>query len=525
MGEKVRTSGNGVAMWKKSLAFCGGLSLILLLDPSLAPAQPGGKGGGKGGFGRGGDTGAQPPGGGTFPGGGGFQPPGGGGAPGGGFPGFGRPRDTGGGAPGGGGFPGGGGGFPGGGGGFPGGGGGMQPGGGFPGGGMGGPGGGGMGKGGGRGMDPERQWSMMVNLTGGGNGDTIDLSKIPAQTRPFLTSMAERSGTQPLPESGIWTKAQFVEFAAKNEELRAAKAASGGGGTGGPGGGFGPGGGNFGGGGFPGGGGFGGGGFGPGGGMGGFGGGGGQNGDPAELAQRRIREQDKDGDGKVSFEEADGRLRDRFRDIDTNGDGYIDAQEYAGYYAARSGGGPGGWGQGGWGPNGQFERQKVEEERPVAMRYGKLPGGLPNWYDEFDTDKDGQVSLYEWRMGKKTISEFNTIDLNGDGLITADEYLRFSRQSKIDEKVAAYIESGGEVRPTSWGVGAPVDPKTETKGKGGFGAGGWGGFPTGGGPGGWGKGDNTKGGDTPSMKGGDRPEGKGKNKDGEGKKNPWSKGG
>lgn len=499
-------------MLKKSLAFCGGLSLILLLDPSLAPAQPGGKGGGKGGFGR--ETGAQPPGGSTFPGGmGGFQPPGGGTnsrIPGGGgaFPGGFQP-------PGGGmsGFQPPGGGM-----------GGFQP----PGGGMGGPGGGGFGpggaggKGGNRGMDPERQWSMMVNLTGGTN-DTIDLSKIPAQSRPFMNSMAERSGTQPLPESGIWTKAQFIEFAAKNEELRAAKAASGGG-MGGPGGGgfggggFGPGGGGFGGGGFgPGGGGFGGGGFGGGGfGGGGFGPGGGGGGDSAEQAQRRIREQDKDGDGKVSFEEADSRLRDRFRDIDTNGDGYIDAQEYAGYYAARSGGGPGGWGQGGWGPNGQFERLKVEEERPVAMRYGKLPGGLPNWYDEFDTDKDGQVSLFEWRMGKKSIADFNTIDLNGDGLITADEYLRFSRQSKLDEKVAAYIESGGEVRPTSWGVGAPVDPKTELKGKGGFpGFGPGGGFPT--------KGGDTKGGDSGSLKGGERPDGKGKDR--EGKKNPWSKGG
>lgn len=368
-------------------------------------------------------------------------------------------------------------------------------------------------------MDPERQWSMMVNLTGG-TGDTIDLSKIPAQTRPFLKSMSDRFGTQPLPESGIWTKATFLEFAAKNEELRAANAARGG--TGGaPGGGFGPGGGmggwGNGGGGFgPGGGGFGGGGFGPGGGF----GGGGQNGDPAEQAQRRIREQDKDGDGKVSFEEADGRLRERFRDIDSNGDGYIDAQEYGGYYAARAGGGPGGWGQGGWGPNGQFERVKVEEERPVAMRYGKLPGGLPSWYDEFDTDKDGQVSLYEWRLGSKTISDFNKIDLNGDGLITADEYLRFSRQSKLDELVAAYIESGGEVRPSSWGVGAPVDPKSAPKGKGGFGPGGSG--P--GGFGGWGKGgDTTKGGDSGSMKDRERPEGKGKDR--EGKKNPWSKGG
>jgi hypothetical protein len=479
-------------MLKKSLAFCGGLALIVMLDPSLAPAQPGK--GGKGGFGR--ETGgAQPPGGGgTFPGApggmGAFQPPGGGfpgggGTQPGGFPGFGRPRE-GGGAPGG-----------------------TFPGGGAP-GGTGGFGKSGESDGGGRsrGRDPEQGWQFLVKVSGN-NPDAVDLSKITPEVRGALNKMASAMGTQPVPESGVWSKAMYFDFNAKNEEMRATARANGGNGMGGMGGfgsGF-PGGGM---GGFPGGGNFGGGGFGPGGGGGNFGGG-----DPAEQAQRRIREQDKDGDGRVSLEEADGRLRDRFRDIDTNGDGYIDATEYAGYYAARSGGGPGGWGQGGWGPNGQFERQKVEEERPVAMRYGKLPGGLPGWYDEFDTDKDGQVSLYEWRLGRKTISDFNTIDLNGDGLITADEYLRFSRQSKIDEKVAAYIESDGAVRPTSWGVGAPVDPKTDPKGKG---SGGWGGgFPTKGG-------DTTKGGDSGSTKDRERPEGKGKDRP-EGKgKNPWSKG-
>ncbi len=54
--------------------------------------------------------------------------------------------------------------------------------------------------------------------------------------------------------------------------------------------------------------------------------------------------------------------------------------------------------------------------------------GLPGWYDEYDTDKDGQVSLYEWRKSGKVTDEFLEMDLNGDGLVTADEYLRFARQ-------------------------------------------------------------------------------------------------
>lgn len=60
---------------------------------------------------------------------------------------------------------------------------------------------------------------------------------------------------------------------------------------------------------------------------------------PAESAQRRIREQDRNGDGKVSREEADSRLRPNFELMDRNRDNIVDAEEYAAYYAARMSGG------------------------------------------------------------------------------------------------------------------------------------------------------------------------------------------
>lgn len=65
--------------------------------------------------------------------------------------------------------------------------------------------------------------------------------------------------------------------------------------------------------------------------------GGGSN--PAETAQQRIREQDRNGDGRISREEADSRLRDNFRTIDRNGDGSVDTEEYTSYYVTRFGGG------------------------------------------------------------------------------------------------------------------------------------------------------------------------------------------
>ena len=60
---------------------------------------------------------------------------------------------------------------------------------------------------------------------------------------------------------------------------------------------------------------------------------------PAETAQQRIREQDRNRDGKISRDEADSRLRPNFDLIDRNRDGSVDAEEYMAYYVSRSGGG------------------------------------------------------------------------------------------------------------------------------------------------------------------------------------------
>jgi hypothetical protein len=245
---------------------------------------------------------------------------------------------------------------------------------------------------------------MLVNLTNS-KGDTVDLSKIPPETRNFMKNLAERRGGVLLPETGVWTKGDYLAHHARNEEARAAFSANGGSSGMPPGG---------------------------------------------------------------------------------------DRSAWGGP------GGPGGfdrgaWGQGGWGQR-PFEKKDAEEERPVAMRYGKLPKGLPDWFDSNDTDKDGQVSLYEWRKSGRELKDFLEMDLNNDGLVTADEYLRFARQKNIDTKVAAY--EAGERDPGNWGIGEKLDQgdgKGDQRGKGfGFGPGMGG---KGGGKGAWGGkgGDNQKG--------------------------------
>lgn len=413
-------------MLKKLVVCSFVLTLCILLDPTLTPAQPPsgfGKGGkdrkregdsnapsagpgfGKGNFGNGGFGFKRPEGapGGTNP------------APGG--PTFGPSS------------------------------GGMNPGGGGPGGmgmNMSGPGGsGGMGGPGGPGgrrmggfSDPEANWKRLLSASGD-TGDTLDLSKIPPETHTMIRGFAERTGGIPLPESGVWTKEMYLEFSAKNEAARASFAGNG------------------------------------------------------------------SGNGP------DGRGRGGDSNNWMNGGGGW-GQGGGGW-----GQGGGGWGQGGW-DQGQRpsdkDKKESEEERPVAMRYGKLPKGLPNWYDENDTDKDGQVSLYEWRKSGRETKEFLEMDLNGDGLVTADEYLRFARQKNIDVKVAAYEE--GTRESGNWGLGEKLNPG-DSKGD----------RPKGpGGPGGWGGGGSQWGGGGNKGGGGDnKGEGNKGERGGDRKGNPWGK--
>jgi len=316
-------------------------------------------------------------------------------------------------------------------------------------------------------MDPEQSWNRLP-----GNTDTLDLGKIDPRMRDFSRKQAEKYGTEALPESGIMTKAQYLEYAGRNAAKISAFNQSGG--PGGPGGPM------------------------PGGqitlspnGQGGMnfnpGGGGGRGGgNPDEKAASRMRDQDKNGDGKISREEADRMLQPNFDKIDADSDGYITMDEYRAYYANQNGGrgGPGGGPGGPGGPGGDWNnwnqqdpRRGVEEEKPVALRYGHLPKELPNlypWFDEDDLDKDGQVALHEWRRAGKSLAEFQKMDLNGDGLITADELLRFGRKEVEDAKIAA-INAGEAVpnRPNAFagrgsggGFALPgsTPPSTDTRG-------------------------------------------------------------
>ena len=124
-----------------------------------------------------------------------------------------------------------------------------------------------------------------------------------------------------------------------------------------------------------------------------------------QLADADFKNHDENGDGKLNPDEMPPPLRRDLARWDANKDGFIDQDEYRAYYIsrmqermARANANTQGAQQPA--PSALDALIDVElEKRPVVFRAGKLPEkGLPAWFRQLDTDADGQVALYEWRL-------------------------------------------------------------------------------------------------------------------------------
>jgi collagen type III alpha len=107
---------------------------------------------------------------------------------------------------------------------------------------------------------------------------------------------------------------------------------------------------------------------------------------------------DRDGDGKISREEAPEPMRPYFDQIDENQDGFLDRQEVNSLrrrFGGRGGGAPG---PGGAGPGGR---------------------GGSRGLMQLDTDGDGKISKEE--APEPMRAAFDSMDANGDGFIDREE--------------------------------------------------------------------------------------------------------
>ena len=64
----------------------------------------------------------------------------------------------------------------------------------------------------------------------------------------------------------------------------------------------------------------------------------------------------------------------------------------------------------------------ITRKSPAPASRSRVSPLLPESFQSFDTDLDGQIALSEWRKGKRgTLSQFAQYDLDGDGFLIAKE--------------------------------------------------------------------------------------------------------
>ncbi|HEX5271819.1 MAG TPA: hypothetical protein VFW33_15080 [Gemmataceae bacterium] len=146
---------------------------------------------------------------------------------------------------------------------------------------------------------------------------------------------------------------------------------------------------------------------------------GGGNNDPGPVAgaEAEFRRRDRNGDGLLDYDEMDDALRAERERWDVNNDGFIDPAEFRAYFKARTrqersaGGGA------------ALVLGSRAGKLPKAAAAADLPPGLPDWFRKYDTDGDGQITLYEWRCAGQPTARFRAMDNNDDGFLTPDEVL------------------------------------------------------------------------------------------------------
>ncbi len=195
--------------------------------------------------------------------------------------------------------------------------------------------------------------------------------------------------------------------------------------------------------------------------------------DPAKDAFDRL---DRNRDGVLADEEIPGTMRSDLTKWDNNRDGKIQLDEYRAFYKANA---PTESARSSSSSTLTVTQQNSLEEldkRATVYRAGNLPPELQRtWFEECDTDRDGQVGLYEWKAGGYPVSDFRAMDANGDGFVTAEEALRYVRKNGGGNSSTATAAAGFGRGPGGWGQGG------FGRGQGMGGPGGWGNWGQGGG--------------------------------------------
>ncbi|MGD9644393.1 MAG: hypothetical protein AB7U73_01690 [Pirellulales bacterium] len=195
------------------------------------------------------------------------------------------------------------------------------------------------------------------------------------------------------------------------------------------------------------------------------------------YAERLVRRYDEDQDGQLSASEWEP-FGDAFRVSDLSRDGIITTDEVArriAAYARRrtlhsmplsaptpaeiAAAGPAT--PGGVSPTANGAASPVAAPS-VSRRYfipaERLPNGLPEWFDERDSDGDGQLTLAEFSPDGRPEQalEFESFDENRDGVITSQEGARVQTRRAAAEAEAAAQAAAAQAAANSGTPAAPA---------------------------------------------------------------------
>ena len=125
---------------------------------------------------------------------------------------------------------------------------------------------------------------------------------------------------------------------------------------------------------------------------------------PEAMVDSILERMDKNKDGKISRDEAQGRIKENFDRIDTNKDGFLDREELLRMARAVMANGDG-------------------------QPKGPGPGGANSDFDALDKNADGRLTREELK-GTRYYDLFDKIDKNKDGKIDPKEWEEFHKNEK-----------------------------------------------------------------------------------------------
>jgi Ca2+-binding EF-hand superfamily protein len=153
---------------------------------------------------------------------------------------------------------------------------------------------------------------------------------------------------------------------------------------------------------------------------------------PADMI-KRIKESDKNNDGKITKDELPEQMQRMFPRIDTNQDGAIDREELAVMVKRMAERGQGGQRPDGQRPDGQRpdgqrpdgqrpDGQRPDGQRPDGQRPDGQGRGLPPLpvLQALDANHDGEISSDEIANAVKALK---SLDKDGNGKLTMDELM------------------------------------------------------------------------------------------------------